>query len=58
VIVRTGDGGHLFPGECGSDVEASLRQQLGERYDAAIDAVIGTTGRHRIVALLSRDEAG
>jgi len=58
VIVRAADGSHHFPGECGSDVEASLRQQLGDRYDATIDAVIGTTGRHRILALLSLPGTG
>ena len=58
VIVRGADGSHQFVGECSQADEEFLRERLGGRYDATIDAVIGMTDRDRIKRMLSRAGLG
>jgi hypothetical protein len=52
-VVRDADGSHHFAGECAQSDEEFPRERLDGRYDAAIDAVIGMTHRHRIKVILS-----
>jgi hypothetical protein len=52
VVVRDAEGSHHFEGLCAAEGEELLRRRLGDRYDATIEALIGLTGRQRILALL------
>jgi hypothetical protein len=53
VIVRGADGSRHFAGECAQGDEEFLRERFDGRYDATIDAVIGTTDSRRIKEILS-----
>jgi hypothetical protein len=57
VVLRDAEGSHHFVGLCAAGGEELLRRRLGDRYDATIEALIGLTGRQRILALLEADHA-
>jgi hypothetical protein len=57
VIVRGVDGAHhLVGGDCAASDEAFLRDQLGDRFEATMEALIGVSEVPRIRALL--EDAG
>jgi hypothetical protein len=52
VLAVTAGGDHRLLGGCVAEGEALVRDRLGDRYDAVMAQVIGSTDRDRILRLL------